>query len=262
MRTVQTPDATAGSTPPWFTARAAALAVDLLVAQLLAVMLLALLTASGSSVRLAHTGVTLMTCGEAVPAPAGLPLPEGFAAADTRRCVRGIPWLARDEIVVARTAPDADGDRETIEIPVDATGHPLGAFYLDHVVPVLLFIYLALAEWRAASTLGKRLLGLRVRSTRAHTDPALSQALLRNAIIVAALLAVPGSTVATRADETVRVSLQLGLTPLGLPEVWQSVAALAGLAFLVHAFISTKRGTLPLHDWLAGTQIDRSEALP
>src|SRR5262249_30953770 len=83
----------------------------------------------------------------------------------TATCERALFGLVYDrwtEVSELTQSGDAPVTR-TIRTPVDAAGRPVRAFYLDQVLILLLVAYLGIAEWLFGTTLGKRVVGVRVR---------------------------------------------------------------------------------------------------
>jgi uncharacterized RDD family membrane protein YckC len=151
-----------------FWGRCVALGIDLLlISVLIAVIGLASTGLTGGKVRVANTVVDFFDCTGSEAPPPDLPVLEGFEGTDARRCTRSVLGIAHDWTLVVRekmTAGEDKRNRRQVSMPLDAKGHPVRAFYLDDLIPLVLAGYLLLLEWRLGTTLGKRIVGIRVHS--------------------------------------------------------------------------------------------------
>lgn len=249
--------------------RAVALAVDLLLINLLiAVIGLALTGVTGGKVRVANTVLNVVDCTSSEPVPSGLKLPDGFEAADARRCTRSVLGIAHDwKLVVSEkaTAGEDPEDRRQITIPADRMGRPVQAFYLDDLILVLLGAYLLLLEWRFGATPGKYMVAIQVRSLGgAPLDIVQAGKRVAIRLLVLALppASVTGSTLGP-STETHRISLNLvsshGIADFG---VWSDGLAILTMVYVISFIVATSRRSLPLHDRWAGTEVVRSFAPP
>jgi uncharacterized RDD family membrane protein YckC len=244
-----------------FWGRSVALGIDLLVISvLIAVIGLASTGLTGGKVRVANTVVDFFDCTGSEPPPRDLPVLEGFEGADARRCTRSVLGIAHDWRLVVRekmTAGEDERNRRQVSIPLDAKGHPVRAFYLDDLIPLVLAAYLLLLEWRFGTTLGKRMVGIRVRSLGGGPMDfvqAGKRVLMRLIVLLPASTTqiLPGSS-----TESHGITFGLRLTLLhSIPDLgtWSDVLNVLALAYLVSFIVTTSRRTLPLHDRWARTE--------
>jgi uncharacterized RDD family membrane protein YckC len=231
--------------------RAVAFVFDLLLVHtLVAAIGLGATELTGGSVRVANAIDDVRTCGASQPIPPELSVPRGFAGGDMRRCTRTVYGFAYDRMLIVRAAPSDSGaetDRRQISIPIDATGRPVHAFYLDSLTPLVLALYLLLLEWRWGVTLGKLVFGARVVTLAGgpiDVGQAAKRALIRALVVLC----------------SAETQIGLGMTTAyGLPDlgVWSQMLNLLALAYLIVFAIATLCGLLPPHDWWAGTQVVR-----
>ncbi|MEZ5784908.1 MAG: RDD family protein [Xanthobacteraceae bacterium] len=94
-----------------------------------------------------------------------LRLPADFTPDQAQACVRQVFGYTHDrtlEVSEVKQAGAATTGR-SISFPLDAQGRVAQAFYLDGLSTLLLAAYLLLCEWLTGTTIGKRIMGVRVR---------------------------------------------------------------------------------------------------
>src|SRR5262249_10280531 len=133
---------------------------------------------------------------------------------------------------------------------------PTQAVYLDYLTLFILAVYLIVSERRRGTTLGKRLVGLRVQS---EGDGALGsgQAVKRTLVLFTPFypfIAIIFMLIAFGpASVLICARLFMGL--------WAVIMVL-GVAFLANFTLAVRRGNLPWHDRAAGTEVVRSGVAP
>ena len=241
--------------------RVLAIAIDLLVINLLiAVVGLAATGLTDARVRVANTVLNVVDCASLVPVSPGVRLPDSFEAADARLCTRSVFGIVHDwTLVVSETAKAGEDarDRRQIAIPADSTGRAVHAYYLDDVIVVVLGVYLIILQWRFGTTLGKRIVGIRVQSL-SGAPLTIFQAATRNSPTLIVLLAVfvtEGSS-SPLLPATYLINLRLvtshGIADFGL---WWDGLKLIAFLYFISLVVTSKRRTQPLHDQWAATEV-------
>jgi uncharacterized RDD family membrane protein YckC len=138
----------------------------------------------------------------------------------------------------------------SVRTPVDAAGRPMRAFYLDQLLVLLLAAYLGIAEWLFGTTLGKRVVGVRVRS-QDGSSLQLGTACRRLLRFMPALPLIPAAVVAA-AIPAEATALSVTYWVLLLLYVLSAVLWVAVLANFVMAVINDD---LPWHDRWARTEV-------
>src|SRR5262249_11814944 len=99
-----------------------------------------------------------------------LPLPAGFKLTNAQHCITTFLGRMVDRnLVLTEVTHSEKGEYEltytrSLSYPVNGHRQTTDAIKLENFWIFLLFAYLLLAEWRFGTTLGKKLLGVRVRS--------------------------------------------------------------------------------------------------
>lgn len=262
-RTVQSP----ASMRAGFWDRAVALAIDLLIINLLiAIIGLALTGMTGGNVRVASTVLNVVDCTSSEPVPSGLELPAGFEAADARRCTRSVLGIVHDwKLVVSEkaTAGEDPKDRRQVAIPTDRIGRPVQAFYLDDLILVLLAAYLLLLEWRFGATPGKYCVGIKVQSLGgAPLDIVQTGKRILLRLIVLASEG-PAESVVGSPEKNHWISFKLVTSHTDFDfGLWSDGLTVLAIVYVIGFIVATARRSLPLHDWWAGTEVVRSIAPP
>jgi uncharacterized RDD family membrane protein YckC len=238
-----------------FWVRAVAFGIDvLLVNAFIAVIGLCATVLTNGSVRVANTVIDVVDCVASAPPP-GFPMPDGFAFADAQRCTRSL-GIAHDWTLVVReriAAGAADEDRRQVSIPLDAEGHPVRAFYLDGLIPLVLAAYLLIFEWLFGTTPAKHFFFIKVRSLGGGRIN-LAQAGKR---LTRLLVLLPPSLGETAGPvESHQISFRITASDLDLG-TWSTVLSVVALAYFISFVVATSRRTLPLHDLWASTEAVR-----
>jgi uncharacterized RDD family membrane protein YckC len=241
--------------------RALAIAIDLLVINLLiAVVGLAATGLTDARVRVANTVLNVVDCASRVPVSPGVTLPDGFEAAGARLCTRSVFGIVHDwTLVVSETAKAGEDarDRRQIAIPADRAGRPVQAFYLDDVILVVLGAYLIILQWRFGTTLGKRIVGIRVQSL-SGAPLTIFQAATRNSptlIMLLAAVATEGSS-SPILPETYLINVKL-VTSHGIADsgLWWDGLKLIAFLYFISLVVAEARRRQPLHDQWAATEV-------
>jgi uncharacterized RDD family membrane protein YckC len=241
--------------------RALAIAIDLLVINLLiAVVGLVATALTDARVRVANTVLNVVDCASRVPVSPGVKLPDGFEAADARLCTRSVFGFVHDwKLVVidkAKAGEDAS-DRRQIAITADSVGRPVHAYYLDDMILVVFGAYLIILQWRFGTTLGKRVLGIHVRSLTGAPLTAV-QAVNRVMPTLIVLLAanMSESSSSRSLPETYLISLELVTSHSNIDYgVWAEALKLIALLYVISLVVTSSRRTAPLHDQWAATEV-------
>ena len=150
-----------------FWQRAVALILDTFVVAIV-VMLLGLLAGevTDGHIRISDVYFDQTECAKPDRAYADIKLPVGFRPTSTVLCVSRILGHAYDRslVMVERTESGKFSFERSLTFPLDRQGNVTRAFYLDWVIPLFLVILIYVQEWMRGDTLGKRVMGLRVRS--------------------------------------------------------------------------------------------------
>lgn len=248
-------DAAPSPSPPisraGFWRRGFALFIDsCLIAFVLGLLGLVLFGPTGGFIRVSNMLIDSRNCSEVDPQRLELPRLPPFRITHAVRCTRSVLGYVHDRaLTVAEvTRSGAVTYTQSLTFAVDAEGRPTRAFYLDPLILALLPAYILLLEWRYGRTLGKDLLGLRVRTLGggALTFVQAAKRLLIRFLpeivwIVPLLLAI------------------LGASAPGTGYFWGIwfVGAAAAIAILVNFAVNVRRGDLPWHDRWAGTEVVR-----
>jgi uncharacterized RDD family membrane protein YckC len=227
-----------------FWRRAFALAIDYAVLAFAGILLF---QATGGVVRISQFPmVENLTCASSATSV------QQQAASQTTICERTLFGLVHDRwIDVSEHARSGDAMvTRTVRTPVDAAGRPVRAFYLDHLLILLLAAYLGVAEWLFGTTLGKRLVGIRVQS-QGGGRLRFGSACRRLLRFMPALLLAPAVVVATPASlESIAWSTEYWVV-LSV-YVFSAVLWVAVLANFIMAVINDD---LPWHDRWARTEV-------
>jgi uncharacterized RDD family membrane protein YckC len=145
-----------------------------------------------------------------------------------------------------------------VTLPLDPAGHLTNAFYLDAWLVFFVVAYLLLSEWRFGTTIGKRILGIRVR-TLGDAPMDFGQASKRVLMRMVPFLPYMASVIYA----TVVGPAKLASLLFEQPMIAYAIA-LAGVGLLMVAFagnfiVATSRRELPWHDWWARTEAIRPE---
>jgi uncharacterized RDD family membrane protein YckC len=234
-----------------FWRRAIALIIDAFVVAVV-VMLLGLLAGAltNGRVRISDVYFDETECAKPDRTYGEIELPEGFKPTTTVQCVSKIFGYAYDRalVIVERTESGKFSFERSLTFPLDGEGNVANAFYVDWIFPFFLVIAIYLQESMRGDTLGKRIMGLRMRSLGgASPDRSqIAKRLVRFAYLVpfvATYLAVAyfNQSVGT-------ASYLLALLALG--------SALT-LAAVIEFGWAVSRDKLPFYDRWAGTEVVR-----
>jgi len=244
-----------------FWERVLAFGIDLLFVNLLiGVIGLASASLTDGRLRVARTVVNIVDCTGWDPLLPQFSVPNGFDAEDVRRCTHSVLGIAHDWTLVVREKVVVGEDekaRHQVSIPVDAKGHPVRAFYLDDLIPLVLAAYSLLFEWRFGATLGKRFVFVRVQSLGGgpiDVVQAGKRVLMRLIVLLSTMQTLPGLS-----TESHRITFGLTLSH-GVPDlgIWSEVLNVLAWAYAISFIVTTSRRTLPLHDRWASTEAIRS----
>jgi uncharacterized RDD family membrane protein YckC len=217
-------------------------------------------------VRVANTVLNVVDCTASEPVPSGLALPDGFEAAEARRCTRSVLGIVHDWELVVRekaTAGEDPKDRRQIRLAADRIGHPVQVFYLDNLMLLLLAAYLFVLERRFGATLVKHTIGIQVRSLGGAPLGIVQAGKRILPRLIVLLSASATDSILGSSTETHRILLSLvtsrSIADFGL---WSDVLNFMALAYLISFVVATSRRTLPLHDRWADTEAVRPIAPP
>jgi uncharacterized RDD family membrane protein YckC len=240
-----------------FWRRACAFLIDAVaVSLLLTVIGLALFAPSGERIRVTPVfGNTHCTAVD--PQELGFTPPDGFKVTSVARCTRTFLGRVVDRVVRAQEVtkgPETDDYevtyRRSLTYTVDAQGRPVDVVHLDAYWVHVLAVYLLLAEWLFGATLGKALLGVRVKplaGVALKFDQVARRVLVR--MIPFAPVAMP--SVGAKMSALLLENVPLFLAVVG---VW----VLVSVVFLVNFVRAVRAGNLPWHDRAARTEAVRS----
>ena len=150
-----------------FWRRAIALTIDTLVISFAIVAIgIALSLATDGRVRVGGGFFSQIECVKLERAYPEIALPRGFRPTSAARCVRRFLGHEYDWFlfVQRRVENGSVAYITNLSYPLDPKGAVASPFYLDYVLMVLLAGVIFLQEWKLSTTLGKRMMGLRVRS--------------------------------------------------------------------------------------------------
>lgn len=167
----------------------------------------------------------------------------------TETCERAVLGLVYDrwtEVSELTQSGDA-AVTHTMRTPVDAAGRPVRAFYLDQVLMLLLVAYLGVAEWLFGTTLGKRVVGVRVRM-QDGSRLRLGNACRRLIRFVPALALIPAVATGTAPASLEGTALTVMLS-------LDALSAILWVAILANFVIAIFNDDLPWHDRWAGTEV-------
>lgn len=249
-----------------FWRRLVAFSIDvLLVSAFFAAVGLALTGLTGGTIRIAGgTIVDAVDCTNSGPASLGDETPD-----ITLRCTRSVLGLAHDWTLERMTRGAGGQYVFHVETPLDAQGHPVRAFYIDDLIPLVLAAYFLLLEWCFGKTLGKRITGVGVHSLGGGPMSfvqAGKRMLMRLVVLVCVgafnLYSFSESTIRPPLAEAHRFMAGITLSPRTSDIVGQTqVIKLLVLAYFVSFVVMAARRNLPLHDWWAGTEAVRLSAM-
>jgi len=153
-----------------FWQRAGAFVIDgLAVGLILTLIGLALFEPTDERVRVSPIVGGNTTCTNVNPEQVKLPLPAGFKVTTAQHCITTFLGRTVDRnLVLTELTKEDRGSYEltytrSLSYPVNGHRQTTDAIKLDQFWIFLLFAYLLLAEWRLGTTLGKKLVGVRVR---------------------------------------------------------------------------------------------------
>jgi len=245
-------------------ARAIAFIADLfLVSMITSLNGVWLAGATGGSVRVGEVIGSRIHCTGGRTTPTEFELPPNTKIHQVARCTKeflGVPYDWSLDIRAQIQENDGVSSVRVITVPLDPAGRATSAFYLDSLVMLVFGVYAFLTEWRFGATLGKRLLGIRVRSlARAPIDSlrAAKRAMMRMAAFA------PPMAVTACATGSVTFAWWLFEHP-----AWKIVGgvviALWSIAFAANFVVATTRRALPWHDQWAGTEaiLQRNDRKP
>lgn len=261
MSKVPRPLQESGSVRAGLAERILALAIDtLFVSLLVAAIGLALTGITDTRVRVANTVLNVVDCNRRVPVPPGMNVPGVSEVAEARLCTRSAFGFAHDWTLVvseAAKAGDDAGDRRRTTRPATRAGQPVHAFYLDDTIVGVLGVYLITLQWWFGTTLGKRVVGLHVKSLDG-TPPTLLQSAARTVPTLIVLLAfyMSEASSASSLPETYVISFEpLGSRRFPSNGVWTDGLKLIASLYVLGLAIAGYRNKRPLHDEWAGTEV-------
>jgi uncharacterized RDD family membrane protein YckC len=219
-------------------------------------------------VRVRSLPVTITRCDMADLGPAQLEalhrlLPEDFRISSAEFCTSsafGIPYNSVLS-VGEKTQRGNSTYQRNVFLPLDSGGQPTNAFYLDYWLVFLLPAYLVLCEWLFGATIGKSILGIRVRTlSGAPMDfgQAGKRVVMRMIPFLPLMPLVIYATVVGQAKFAVLLVEQ--------PTIVYAIALIGGgllmLAFAGNFIIATSRHKLPWHDRWAQTEAQLTRTMP
>jgi uncharacterized RDD family membrane protein YckC len=238
-----------------FWRRVLALLIDaMLISLLVGIIGVPLYGPTGGAIRVSSTFVNDTTCTATSPNRPGVRLPMDFTPTGAGICVRRFFGLEHDRTLIIQqiTKSGAVTYSRVISLPVDAEGRVVKPFYLDNLTLVLIAIYLFLLEWLIGTTIGKRILGLRVRSLDGARIT-LSQSAIRTLSRMIALAPIFVFTLGMVMLEPTRATTLLSDNLITITVV--TIGWI--LAFFVNFAVTVRRGNLPWYDQWAGTEVVR-----
>jgi len=237
-----------------FWRRAGAFVIDGLVVGLLLTLIgLALFEPTDERVRVAPIVGGNTTCTNVNPEQVKLPLPAGFKLTSAQHCITTFLGRPVDRnLVLTEFTKEDRGSYEltyTRSLSYAVNGHrqTTDAIKLDNFWIFLLAAYLLLAEWRLGTTLGKKLLGLRVRSvgggplTLGQTAKRLLIQFIPFSMIMLTLFG----------NEMSALLLEHTVVFIALAVAWIVLC----VVFLVNFIRAVRAGDLPWHDRWAQTEV-------
>jgi len=237
-----------------FWRRACAFMIDgLAVGLLLTLIGLALFEPTDERVRVSPIVGGKTTCTGVDPQQVKLPLPTGFKLTSAQHCTTTFLGRMVDRNLVLTEVTRSDsGSYEltytrSLTYPVNGHRQTTDAIKLDNFWIFLLAAYLLLAEWRLGATLGKKILGVRVRSVGGG-PLGLGQTPKRLLVQF-----IPFSMFALTLFGTEMSTLLLEHTVvfIALCVAWVVLC----LVFLINFIRAVRAGDLPWHDRWAQTEV-------
>lgn len=234
--------------------RAFAIFIDgLVVSLILGLLGVTLFAPTGGKVRVSDIEGNSTQCGQPGVQASELSLLRDFKIKNASQCTSRFLGYVYDRYLVLSetTRPGTATYMSTLQYPIDADGHPSSAFYLDDLLPLVLAGYLVLLEWKQGSTVGKRLLGLQVRSLSGG-PLSLAQAVKRTALRFIPVFPI-----------TLLYPMRAAMPLDSLPDLASYFSSGTFFAFAAGGVISWNfgsaihRGELPWHDRWAGTEVIR-----
>ena len=230
-----------------FWRRAIAFVIDVcLIGLLISVIGVISFRLTDGRTRLSSGLFDISICSKADPQKIGLPIPPNFNVTEADDCTKGFLGLQHDRVVTITEITESGSVvyKRSFSYALDSNGHPTDVLYIDFTWLILLPVYILLAEWRFARTIGKRLLGIRIRSLSGGPI-GFVQALKR---LIIRFLSWPFWALSYAAP--VQASMSLFLFVSGL-------LCVSGLTVGVNFILATRHRLLPWDDRWALTEVVR-----
>jgi uncharacterized RDD family membrane protein YckC len=250
-------------TPAGFWRRFVAIVLDLIIVTLIIGMIgVGLATATDGKVRVGNALLDFSICANEAQ-PSELQLPRDFRATSIVRCTKyffGMPhdWLLN---ITERTQIDPTTTyTRQFTVPLNPAGQITNPFYLDHLFLFAFAAYIFLFERQYDATVGKRILGLRVRSLDGAALQSI-QAGKRTVMRMIPLLPLVAISLYLMVVDPMKAAILFFDPPMTNFWVTTVVGGLLitvlMLTFAVNFMVTARRRTPPWHDRWAGTEVVR-----
>ncbi len=209
--------------------------------------------ATGGSVRIGEVVGGRLHCTVGRATPPEFELPANTTVDTVARCTKELLGVPYDWSLIIRSQIQknvGDSSAQVITVPIGPTGRVTETIYLDSLVIFVFGAYAFLSEWWFGATLGKRILGIRVRSCSGGPIDYRNSAKRAMMRMVAF---VPSMAVAAYATGSPKFAEWLLEHPAG-KIIAEVIIALWSIAFAVNFIVATTRRALPWHDRWAGTE--------
>jgi uncharacterized RDD family membrane protein YckC len=244
-----------------FWRRFLALLIDMAVVFIpLQVLVAVLFAQTNGGVQGSAFGITYSRCAEVDIPSGGLQLQPSPPAGANAAMVCSVYFFGFETartLTVSKTTQDGYLTTSIYQVyPLSADGFPRdNVFQTNWLAVLVLLAYLAAMEWRKGSTVGKRILGVRVfdASVPERIGLPLRKAILRQ--VAMWLGAIPILLVLVAASFSMS---ETGLANASLFFAGLFVAGLAALAWITWIVISVSNKRDPIYDRLVGTSVFRT----
>ena len=186
--------------------------------------------------------------------PAGLDLPPDFKVTHVVDCTHYFFGMVHDRTlrVSEVTRSGSVTYTRSLTFSADAEGRPTTVFYLDYLWIFIFALYRIVSEWKLGTTLGKRILHMRVQplgggpmtAARAVKRTLMCFIPMYPFVLLLVLLIVRGPA----------GLLALGPYFFAIP----IVGVVLVVVFLLNFFLALRHADLPWHDRWAGTEVVRT----
>jgi uncharacterized RDD family membrane protein YckC len=237
-----------------FWRRVWAITIDcVLVSSALSLAGLALVIPTDGRIRTSNVPISSTACDNPNVNRAEFNLPADFRIDRVERCTQSVFGFAFDRQMTFTESTRSGSVTYTrsVSFPTDANARSISALYIDYVLPILLAAYLIVLEWRFGTTVGKRMLGLRVRSAGGG-KVRLSQAVRRSVVRVLPIL--PFYLLIFAAFVFPSTQIFSWLLIVG------GITLVLSAALAVNFIVRVRKADVPWHDEWAGTEVIHDRA--